>query len=417
MQHTKIDKEFVDNFITEVESIGMTQEDAHDITYAPSLAKMGRDEQPWKYSYQPESVKTAYSIFGEDKCNIFAIINNVYLKFVLGNYAYQDEEIIETFEKFKQNKAKIKLYFEFLLEEIKEKHTSSSHIDAKAQIFSKDKSQRIEYTKNIEALAKIFESNGIGDIQDQILRPLFSIIISLSRFDAFWTDDITISKSIILQIFQQKRIEPPKISLYFNIMCKKYGIKGIEKQIRDSIKIVSEERTDRNLITTIRIIDEWISDPSSKTSTEVYDELNRIKGSDSAIEFFKPHTEFVYRGIAVEKENLNRIFTEEQIAEIIKNGTASFNVDFMFQPKSGYPALSWTRSYKVAQSFSRNSSERQYSIIFTAKISDNSDKFFDLTKHYLHGGERTMSKEQEVISIDNIKISTVTAILNRDKEN
>jgi hypothetical protein len=399
-----VSKDLAEEFKSEFESIGITPDEVIAIRYAAAKPEITDDNfRLMSDDYQlPQALKT-FEVFGHEPARIFSICYAIYsgINEKYSRLKLDDDIIKEYLNKFIKNKQKCKLIYEFILESKYEDDEPDGLRDQAAE-HSRGSSQKREYVSNINQLIKIFQKN--GQKIDVTNESMFKIVVNLSKIDSFWADDIESTKSVLQQISGKERVVPTSGAMYFNIICRKHGIEEVANQILHSQHAEEDSSSSKSAF---KAIEDWINTPSSANSNNVHKAFKEL----SDISFFAPTSEIVHRGISVDMLNIDRVFTKDQIEEIEKNGHASFGADFTFVPKEGFPALSWSKSYEVAQLFTR-SSVGKYTVIFTAKTAENKGSFFDLTNYYLAANDKGMLKEQEVISLDNIKIARVSIVPN-----
>lgn len=399
-----VSKDLAEEFKTEFESIGITPDESIAIRYISERPQIEDNFNLVGDKYQSQAALKTMELFGREPAHIFACCYSIYnaLDEKYSRLKLDDNIVKEFLDKFIKNKQKCKLIYEFILESKYENDEPDKLKDQAAQ-HSRGSSQKSEYLSNIRQLINFFQKS--GKKIDRTVQSMFKIIVNLSKIDSFWADDIESTKSILRQIAGEERVAPTSGAMYFNIICRKHGIEEVANQIIDAQTAKMEDNSKSK--STFEAIELWINAPTVSNSKNVYKAFKELEDTS----FFAPTSELVHRGISVDALNIDRVFTKDQIREIEKNGHASFGADFTFVPKEGFPAMSWSKSYEIAQSFTR-SSIAKYTVIFTAKTAENKGSFFDLTNYYLAVNDRGMLKEQEVISIDNIKIARVSVVPN-----
>ena len=124
-----------------------------------------------------------------------------------------------------------------------------------------------------------------------------------------------------------------------------------------------------------------------------------IQNNEYSDIFFEPKTTYVYRGMFLSRESYESNF------ERLKD-----QQNFTFKPKTynndstDTQSTSWSKDLKVAKSFSGTSFEgdkSSQSIIMVAKISDNPNKFRDLSQWYEQVDD-TYKRESEVVGFGEI---------------
>ncbi len=115
--------------------------------------------------------------------------------------------------------------------------------------------------------------------------------------------------------------------------------------------------------------------------------------------FSEPDVQVVYRGMAVTESYIKEILNEESLEE---SGSKEINWDFSPRRESS----SWTKSEKSAMYFAKQG-RGPITLILTANISDNPDKFIDLKNIYSFKKFSNYKTEEEIIGIGNIKVSKI----------
>lgn len=124
----------------------------------------------------------------------------------------------------------------------------------------------------------------------------------------------------------------------------------------------------------------------------------------------------LYRGILVSEKLMEKICEDAGIDINDIGRGAEYRVDYVFQPKKGFTATSWTSYEKIAEDFTINPSlaydigGNVYGIVMTAKASDNPDKFLDLQKLYDISNTSNYAREEETVAFGDIKINKISIV-------
>lgn len=362
--------------------------------------------------------------FGKDN---FILISNIIL--FLTNYTNQYEMInIADIEKYTnwfnnlQNAKMFKIAFEFIEEYVSEEKTGATQLQYTKRKIEKSKSTRNEFAKNIEAVKEEYQKNfGKSEIDSEQAE---GIIVELYSWDTLWAHSIEMSDSrqihnikYIIGMESSKHILNDEV--LFNILFRKHGAKLIAEKIHDAIEKTTDRKYDKlsdgpakNLIVLIK---DWVTVPSVVNSQRVFDLWNVTleNGQKEITDLFKPKQDFVYRGIAVDDCNNLTFLDLDQRSEIKRlkiDETTVFAIpnDVLISPRRGLWTSSWTNDKSIAENFTSGA----YIVVFVAKVSDNPDRFIDITEFYKD--DPHMHSEQEVIGVGAIRVKQVIILKTRE---
>lgn len=116
----------------------------------------------------------------------------------------------------------------------------------------------------------------------------------------------------------------------------------------------------------------------------------------------------LHRGMVLPTEAMEKLAERAGLDMDEIRAGSKYEVDFVFQPRPGIMATSWSFDPKVAAGFSRrpaSSKGKFYSIILNARASNNPNKFVDINPLYDVVKAEHMSGEKEAIGLGDIKVS------------